>query len=527
MPTQPPLIRALLDPARYDHPVTGPELIETHISWVLLTGCYAYKVKKPVDLGFLDFSTLEQRHHYCEEELRINRRTAPDLYLEVVPITGPETAPVLGGTGPAMEYAVRMVQFPQERLLDRMLARGAFGGAGTDALARVVAAFHAEVAVAGPETDFGDPDVVCRPVRENFRGIRERLGDGAHPERLAALEAWSGARWQDLRETFAARKRDGFVRECHGDLHLGNIAELDGRMTPFDGIEFDPYLRWIDCMSEVAFLTMDLEDRGRDDLAARFRDAYLAWTGDYAGLALLPYYLGYRAMVRAKVAAIRLGQEEAGSAEAAATREEYEGYLALAERYTRPLRPALLLTRGPSGSGKTTLTQPLLERLHAVRVRSDVERKRLFGLSPEAGSGSAVGAGIYNAEANERTYRRLEEAAEAAVTAGYPAIVDATFLDPARRTPFAAMAERLGVPYAVLDFRADPAVLRQRVTRRQAGGRDASEADTAVLERQLAEYAPLAGTRGEPVIPVATERPGAAAELIAAVEARLEAQARR
>ena len=520
-----PLLQALHDPGLYDHPVAGFEVVETHISWILLTGSYAYKIKKPVDLGFLDFSTLEKRRYYCHEELRLNRRTAPQIYMEVVALTGGPERPTLNGSGEPFEYMVKMVQFPQERLLDRLLQQRQLGPGHMDRLAAAVADFHDRIAVAPLSSAYGTPDVIRQPVHENFQGVRGSLDDAAMGERLDALEEWSDRQHETLRTVFETRRRGGRVRECHGDLHLGNIADLGGRITPFDCIEFNDRLRWIDVMSEVAFTVMDLEDRQRPELAARFLDGYLGYTGDYGGLQVMAYYKGYRAMVRAKVAAIRLGQDDLDPQERRATRRLLESYIELAERYTRPRPTGLLITHGPSGAGKTTLSQPLLESLGAVRLRSDIERKRLFGLAPDADSRSAVGGGIYSRDASDRTYARLAELAREAIGAGYPVIVDATFLEQERRDAFADLAGELGVPFAILDFRADPEALRERVRQRSAAGGDASEADLAVLERQLQKMEPLSEAEQDRVIEVATTDPGAAERLRERVTDRVSAQA--
>jgi aminoglycoside phosphotransferase family enzyme/predicted kinase len=499
----PPLISALLVPTAYDHPVDRVELIETHISWVLLAGDYAYKLKKPVDLGFLDFTTLEKRHHYCLEELRLNRRLAPDIYLDVVPIGGTAETPKVGRTEPLLEWAVKMRRFPQETLLSHVLEQGGLTSAHIDAVARQIADFHRLAAIARSDSPFSTPDGVRRPVEQNFRQIGPRLRRPEDREKLEALAAWSdtehAARWDD----FAARKADGFIRECHGDMHLGNMALLEGRVTVFDCIEFNDSLRWIDVMSEAAFLAMDLEDRGRRDFARRFLNAYLELTGDYRGLAVLRYYLVYRALVRAKVAAIRADQ--AGPAERDGNWADYRDHIDLAERLTRAVQPRLLITHGLSGSGKTTVSQALLEASVAIRLRSDVERKRLFGLAPDARSASAIETGLYTAEASRQTYERLSDLARAVIRSGYPVIVDAAFLKRAQRERFRELASSLGVPFAILRCRAEEGVLRKRVAMREQVGKDASEAGPAVLERQLASLEPLA--EHEAQIAIEVEQP--------------------
>lgn len=482
-----PMIRALLQPERYGHEVERCQLIETHISWVILTGSYAYKIKKPVDLGFLDFSTLEKRRFFCEEELRLNRRLAPGIYLEVVPISGTAHAPVINGEGEAIDYAVKMVQFAQEAQLDRMLDQGGLEPWHMDAFARFVADFHARATVAGKADDYGSPSKVWAPMAENFSQIRERIADVRQLEVLAAVAQWSHSTFASLESLLAQRKADGFIRECHGDMHLRNLAWIDESPVAFDGIEFSPNLRWIDVISEIAFLVMDLQDRGQFALAQRFLNGYLELTGDYAGLKLLPLYLVYRAMVRAKVCAIGLeGESDVGSR--VKLEAEFAHYLSLAQSYTRPTSPGLLVTRGLSGSGKTTLSQPLVENLPAIRLRSDVERKRLYGLAPLESGRAAPAAGIYGAEATARTYDRLRELAAWVIEAGYTVVVDATFLQYWQRELFERLAREMGVGYGILEFVASEPTLRHRLRRRQG---DASDADLAVLEHQLAGYESL------------------------------------
>ncbi|MFH1494879.1 MAG: AAA family ATPase [Pseudomonadota bacterium] len=506
----PELIRALLEPARYDHPVSTVELIETHISWVLLTGSYAYKIKKPVNFGFLDFSTLEKRRFYCAEELRLNRRFAPKLYLEVTPIGGTPQHPVLNGDSAPIEYAVKMRQFPQEVLLDRMLENGLLSPAEVDEIALQVARFHAMIATNPAPAEFGTPAAVQHPVLENFAQIVERVNGRPEGKMLAALEAWSKTEFTRLRESLAARKENNYIRECHGDLHLGNMAWIDGAVTLFDCIEFNPCLRWIDVMSDAAFVIMDLHDRGRSDLAQRFLNTYLVHSGDFSGLCVLNYYLVYRAMVRAKVACIRGCQQGLDERQQQLAWEQARSYLALASRFTQVSRPWLMITHGYSGSGKTTATQTLLEHSSAIRVRSDVERKRLFGLAPQEHSQSGLKTGIYSPEAHRQTYQHLEQVARETLQAGYPAIVDAAFLKLAERKVFQALAKALQIPFVILHLQADETTLRQRITGRQESGKDASEANLQVLELQLNNSEGLTTEETASTFVLNTEHPEAA-----------------
>jgi uncharacterized protein len=304
----PALIRALQNPALYDHPVKRFQVIQTHISWVLLTGPYAYKIKKPLNLGFLDFSSLKNRRFYCTEELRLNRRLAPQLYLDVVTITGSPDAPAINQPGPVIEYAVRMKEFPQEAQLDRVLARGELRRETIDSLAEELSEFHQRIEVAGEDSPFGSPERIAKPVQENFEPTRKQITDRKERIRLKKLQDWTKRTHRAHVPDFQDRKRGGFIRECHGDMHLANMVLLEGQVVIFDCLEFNENLRFIDVMSETAFLTMDLDDRGYPAWAHRILNDYLEKTGDYTGLRLLRYYQVYRALVRAKVACIRMNQ---------------------------------------------------------------------------------------------------------------------------------------------------------------------------------------------------------------------------
>lgn len=485
------LVRALCDPACYPHPVGRISLIETHISFVVLTGSFAYKIKKSVDLGFLDFTTLEKRQWSCREELRLNARLAAQIYLDVVPIGGTREAPRMGSGAQAIEYAVKMIEFPQDALADRVLARDGLMPGHVDALAALVAKFHAGAACSHEADRHGAPEIVFASAEQNFAQIRALPAQAAHLPVLDALEAWTRREQTRLLPAIARRKREGRVRECHGDLHLGNIVFLDDKPLAFDCIEFNPELRWIDVMNEVAFLVMDLLAAGRGNFSARFLNAYLEATGDYGDLSVLRYYLVYRALVRAKIAAMRAEQLQRGSEGLVALETQCRDYLALAESLARVPRGFVAITHGLSGSGKTTLTQPFLEMTGAIRIRSDVERKRIRGMAPRERSAEAIGAGLYAPDATTATYGRLLDLAQNILDAGYGVIVDATFLEYAKREMFRRLAAQAGVPFAIIDFGASPELLRDRVLARSERADDASDADLAVLEHQLAAHQPL------------------------------------
>jgi uncharacterized protein len=485
------LIHSLQDPAVYEHPVENIQLLETHISWVILTGGIVYKIKKAVNFGFLDFSTLEKRHFYCEEELRLNRRFAPDLYLDVIAVRGSVEHPAWHGEGPAIEYAVRMRQFSQQALLSSLASRQGITRDHIDEIAALVADMHAGAAVADVGEQYGSPQIIHHWVVENFTHIRPALRHNGRREQLVRLEQWCDREYRSKESVLLTRRSQGFIRECHGDLHLGNLALINGRITPFDCIEFNPQLRWIDVMSEGAFLMMDLQDRGYPELAYHFLNVLLQQTGDYAGVRILRYYLVYRALVRAKVAVLRIGQAAATADRDDETWSEYDSYMRLAAGYAESAAPALIITHGVSGSGKSWMASRLALRLEAIQVRSDVERKRLFGYDMDARTGSAVQAGIYTVEAGRQTYARLAELARYLIEGGYTAIVDAAFLKREERERFRLLAGRLEVPFVLLDFFADEDVLRERICARQASGTDPSEAGVDVLAAQLRTREPL------------------------------------
>jgi aminoglycoside phosphotransferase family enzyme/predicted kinase len=465
------------------------QVLETHISYVVLTGEWVYKIKKSVRLGFLDFSTLARRRFYCAEELRLNRRYAPALYEEVVAIGGALESPVIGGTGPAIEYAVKMREFAQEDLASSLLGRGELSATDIDCLAAKIATFHHACERAATSTANEPAATVLQAARDNFTDINRLAGRRGDPAILDHLERWTEREFAALSGRFAQRIRDGFVRECHGDLHLNNIARVGGELTPFDCVEFSPELRWIDVISEVAFLVMDLQTHGRRDFAYRFLNAYLEQTGDYAGLAVLRFYVVYRAMVRAKIAL--LGEKPSAVSPSPQLPQAYNDYVGVAEAWARPMRPGVVLMHGLSGCGKSTVSQRLLEQIGAVRVRSDIERKRLAGLAARAGSGSRLDSGLYAGSMTQATYDRLFSLMHMIREAGQTVIVDATFLRREDRQMFRSWAQDHDVPFAIVGLKASLADLRERVRQRTKEGTDASEATVAVLEYQIKTMEPF------------------------------------
>jgi aminoglycoside phosphotransferase family enzyme/predicted kinase len=488
------LVEAIRDHTEFDHHIDKFDIIETHISCILLTGPYAYKFKKPVNPGFLDYSTLENRRFYCNEEVRLNKRLAPELYLDVVSFTDSEQYPVVDGSGPVLEYAVKMVQFPVDAGLDQVLKSGYFTKSHVDELASRIASFHSAVPRADADTPFGEPADIKQTVLDNFSLINPHLQDDAeYTGKLKELEQWTRKQFDWLKGTMAARKHDGYIRECHGDMHLANIIWYEGRVVIFDCIEFSGKLRWIDVISEVAFLAMDLESRGQAAFAHRFVNKYLEYTGDYGGLSLLRFYCVYRALVRAKVACLSAQNTATSESGRQELYDKCRHYVNCALHFTRQHTGLgyLIITHGLSGSGKSTVVRSICEYLSAISIRSDVERKRLSGLAPATRTQADIRAGIYSDYTTNQTYAILCELAEKIMSAGYPVIVDATFLMKKYRQTMYDLARHIGAPFIILHVQAGKKTLQRRILEREATQSDASEAGIPVLEYQVRSMQPL------------------------------------
>ena len=467
----------------YDHPAGRIVRIETHISVVYLAGRYAYKIMKPVDFGFVDFTQLAARRRCCEAEIRLNRPLAGSIYVDVQPLVRDARRCRLGGTDPArvVDHAVKMRRFDQRMLFSKLLASGQLNAADIDAAADRLAASYRRAPRVGPATPLGTAALLRDTLLAPLATLERDLHTG-QTVRDAGLRKWCERELDRLGPCLDARRVDGFVRACHGDLHLDNLVRHGRHALMFDCIEFNDTLRWIDVANDLAFLYMDLLAHGRADLANRLLARYLEATGDHGSLPLLRLYVAYRALVRAMVAVLK-----DGAARPAQGRET--AYLDLAVAQTRPPRPALLLCHGFSGSGKSVASRALAELSGAIRLSSDAERKRARPFEPP--DWRTLPSGAYTRDAVAALYERLAGLAGMVLDAGYTAIVDATFLKRAYRERFAALAERVGVPMLILDFRIGRACLAERVRARSLGPRDASDAGEAVLAAQLADAQPL------------------------------------
>lgn len=498
------LIEKLQNNTLFAHEINHFEVIETHISWVLLTGPYAYKIKKPIDPGFLDFTTLEKRKHFCEEELRLNKRLAPGIYERVVPICGSEDNPNLEGDGPIIEYAIQMKEFKQSCMLNEIHERRGIDSKLIKDIAHQIAEFHQSIESCDPENDLGTPENAHRLVKENFKCIRPHIESAENIKQLDHIEKKAEARFNIIKDTMASRKQNGFIREGHGDIHLANIAVYNDEICIFDCLEFCAYYRWIDIMSDLAFLVMDLMFKGLNEHAMLLLNEYLEITGDYEGLSLLNYYISYRAMVRAKVSMLRRAQTEVGSDEYQHLTNEYEKYCELADSILEPTPPKLIIMHGLSGSGKSTVAIEMAKHLNGIRIRSDVERKRLYHLKANDCSQSA-NLKLYSEESTEKTFNKLREIASNLISFGFTVIVDATFLRKQERQLFESLAEEKNTPFKIAHCHAPDEQLRQAILAREAKKDDASEATCDVLSKQQDYAEALTSNESTYVIDIPTK----------------------
>ena len=477
----PPLIQQMTQPGFYPHAVTEPiEVIQTHVSYVLLTGDYAYKVKKPVNFGFLDFSTLEKRQHFCQEELRLNQRSAANLYLEVLPITQSGGTYQFSGTGEAVEYLVKMKQFPSGTLFSDLYDQGKLTGELLEELARVLAKFHQKTVTNDYIRSFGRVEQVRQAIDENYDQTEKYIGGPQTQQQFDETRNYTDRLFAEQAELFEQRMQQNKIRECHGDVHLRNIALWDGTILLFDCIEFNEPFRFVDFMFDIAYIIMDLDARNRPDLSNQFLNAYMEQTGDWEGLQVLPLYLSRQSYVRAKVTSFLLDDPsvpEAVKQEATATAARYYN---LAWEYTQPSQGKIILMSGLSGSGKSTVARQLARQWGAIQLRSDAVRKHLGGIPLDARGGDE----LYTPEMTQKTYDRLLELGLTLAKQGYTVILDAKYDRQAQRQAVLAQAQAAGLPVQIFYCDAPIDILQERLQQRTG---DISDATTEVLLSQSLE----------------------------------------
>jgi aminoglycoside phosphotransferase family enzyme/predicted kinase len=483
----PTFVQQMLQPGFYPHPVTEPiQLIQTHVSYVLLTGDYAYKLKKPVNFGFLDFSNLEKRQYFCHEELRLNQRGAGELYLEVVPITLTGEQYHLGGTGEAVEYAVKMRQFPQETLFSELFASGKLQESYLEELGRVVAQYHAEAVTNDYIRSFGEVSQVRLAIDENYQQAQNYIGGPQTQEQFEETKQYTDNFFVQHPELFKSRIDNNYICECHGDLHLRNIALWHDKIMLFDCIEFNEPFRFVDVMYDVAFTVMDIEARGRKDLGNAFLNAYLEQTGDWEGLQVLPLYLSRQAYVRAKVSSFLLDDPNIPDAVKEESAKTAAAYYRQAWEYTKPQQGKLILMSGLSGAGKSTTAKDLARKLNAVHLRSDAVRKHLAGIPLLERGGDE----IYTPEMTEKTYSRLLALGIILANQGWSVILDAKYDRQDLRSAAISQATQHQLPIHIINCSAPVEVLTQRLLQRTG---DIADATADLLASQIKQFEPFTG----------------------------------
>ncbi len=509
----PSLIQHMLQPEFYDHPVQSVQIIQTHISFVLLTGEIAYKVKKPIRFGFLDFTTLEKRHYFCQEELRLNRRLCPDLYLEVKAIvkTGDRYAfaknPVTDFA--IVEYAVQMRQFPQKGLFSYLFESGQLTPALVQQLGISVANFHASTQTSAEICEYGSCEAIQRVDANNFNISKPYIGRAQTQQQYDETRAFSADFFQRHHTWFRQRQLDEKIRECHGDLHLNNVCIDRDQIQIFDCIEFNQDFRNIDVIYDAAFMIMDLEFHGRADLANLFLNVYLEHTGDYWSAALLPLYLTMRATIRGNVHALLLDDLNIGEVDKGAALQRSQDYYRLAWRYTQRPTGQLMMMSGLSGSGKSTVARQLAQQLGAIVIRSDAVRKRLAGipLQTRGDYDGAPSSGIYTPEMTQLTYDRLLELGLFLAQQGWSVILDAKYDRQALRQSVLEGAAAAQLDVRIVQCTAPVEVLRHRLRHRTG---DIADATADLLDGQIQMAEPLTETEASLAAVLETTEPLAA-----------------
>ena len=497
----PHLIQQMLRPEFYPHQVVTPiQLLQTHISFVLLTGDYAYKIKKAVNFGFLDYSTLEKRQHFCTEELRLNQRGAPELYLEVLPIYQKyEGNFALEPSIFLVEYVLKMRQFPQDSLFVNIFEQGRLSEKNVEDLGFELAKFHARAEVSDYIRKFGEIPSIRDPINNNYLISKKYIGGSQTQKQYKENRQYTELFFAQRGELFASRLENNKIRECHGDLHLKNIALWENRIILFDCIEFNEPFRFVDVMYDVAFATMDLEARGRKDLANAFLNTYIEQTGDWEGVQLLPFYLSRQAYVRANVTAFLMDDPAVTIIEKEQAKTTAAHYYKLAWEYTRSRQGRLILMSGLSGSGKSTVARYLARKINAVHIRSDAVRKHLGGVPLHERGGD----NLYCADMTIKTYHRLLLLGILLAEQGFTIILDAKYDRESFRGDVINLAKSKCISLQIIYCNAPIAVLRSRLQNRTG---DIADATADLLNSQLAAAEPFTELEKVYVTTVDTER---------------------
>lgn len=503
------LIDALLTPDTYPHPVDVITTIETHISIVFLTGQFAYKLKKPVDFGFLDFSTLQKRKQYCFLEVELNQRTAPDLYIGVnqvciknqkLQICKSEQITETASETPTKEankvidYLVKMRQFDPNMVLGRLLKQGVLDAQMIEALTNKIVDFHLQAKIVNQSEPYGNPKVQLQPMLDNFPTLQKYFTDSNIQTDLTNLLNWTEHKFNQLKDQLSQRKIAGYVKACHGDLHLDNITLIDGQPVLFDGIEFNEAFRWIDTMSDLAFLLIDLEFKKQKAASYTILSLYLSKTLDYKGLNLINFYRVYRALVRAKITSLRAQQLPSKSIQQNQVELIAQEYIQQALEYSQSsIQPKCILVNGVSGSGKSYFAYQLQQELNdfnAIVINSDRIRKSLFGLAAHDRPNKLQKQSLYSNEMNKRTYQAMADNAAICLKNGFNVILDATFLKLEHRQRFYDLALENNAQSYLFSITTEVQTSINAIESRQYLNDNPSDADIAIMQMQRKNYQP-------------------------------------
>jgi len=515
------LVEALSDPAFYDHPVDEVRFLQTHISSVFLTGEFAYKLKKPVNFGFLDFSTVELREKYCRAEVELNRRLAPEVYLKAAPITFDGDRLAIDGSGEVVDWLVVMRELDEALLGTQVLARGELTEHHMDALVEVLVPFYRDAATGEGVDRYGEIEAVKFNTDENFSQTKAYVGKLVSTERFKHIRRWTNAFYEDNADLFARRIAEGRIRESHGDLHLGNIF-LEDPPIIFDCIEFNERFRCGDVAVDLAFMAMDLDFNGRPDLAERFIGRYVAASGDAELVEMLDFYKCYRAYVRAKIACFTSADPALDATAKRAQRNLARRHFGLAYRYAGGAeRPSLVVLYGVMGSGKTNVARYLREHHGWHLLSTDAVRKQISGVGENTRVYVPYNEGLYSLEMNRRTYDEICTRAENLLHGGFDVVVDGAFKRQSERDPLIEAARRTGARIVFLETVCDADEQRRRLERRQQHD-TRSDGRVELMEQQRKDFEPANPNHREIFHAVSTE--GKKTETRAHVEEILRAE---
>lgn len=481
------VLKSLLKPDAYPELTTGVELVQTHVSYIFLTDQYAYKIKKPVDFGFLNFSTIDRRRFYCNEEVRLNRRLCPDMYLGVVELRETGSGAAFIGSGAVLDYAVKMKRLPADRMLDKLID---FGKINTDtmrSIARTIAEFHRTAVTTPAIAEFGRLDRILYNWQENFDQMIPFESSTLPTAERECIESWVTGFCEEHGDLFQKRVDEGFIRECDGDIHLENIClDEDGTIQIFDCIEFNDRFRYCDTAADLAFLLMDLDYHGRHDLTINVIADYIAASGDSGATGMIDFYKIYRAYVRGKVESYRMNDIGISSEEQIAARNRARQYFRLVRGYIerRKLKKTLFITCGLMGTGKSTLAEQLAFELGIVHLSSDVIRKQVAGADADELEKAPFNEGNYSLQSRHIVYTELLSRADRILAAGGSVVVDACFPLASERARCAERARHNGAAFVILDLECSRAEISRRLVDRENRGSSVSDGRLDLLASQ-------------------------------------------